>query len=481
MAATDTVVDRPPGRPTDDMTTPQHDREPSPGDEGAEAAVGGRTGAERSSPAPKEPPAVRQPVSFLEVDRAEAVEIATTVINAAAVIVGRGVDSYIFTRLTEHVIAEIASGGGASGVRVKVACDASRTGHSHLPEHYTDGWELTGALAVRLVPVITGRRVRFEHIYSHAAEISRDHNGLGTDHRARAPQRMHFIGDALGTVDTHTTSYAIPLLMGTRDDVNATTADGSRIQRFAAERDRSLPASWGQHLDELLMVRRELVRALRGRTDLPGRLKPLGIDPDEIGRGFSRTLVVSAMPFGPPDKRTRSSADLLIPADDATLISALTHAGGRALVFGGPLTDEGGRTPTAEELSRRGYREVPWDAGTLGEAFGLASMAPWNVEYRFSRREQTLLRIETGAGAWMESWRMIRFQESELPDAIALIERSLEDWPTHCLDRAYIDCAPGKLKADDLRSQNAWRGILRVADAALVAADRRMRQRHARS
>jgi hypothetical protein len=134
------------------MTTPQHDREPAPGDEGADAAAGGRTGAGRSSPAPKEPPAVRQPVSFQEVDRAEAVEIATTVINAAAVVVGGGVDSYIFTRLTEHVIGEIASGGAASGVRVKAACDATRTGHSHLPERYTDGWELTSALAVRLIP-----------------------------------------------------------------------------------------------------------------------------------------------------------------------------------------------------------------------------------------------------------------------------------------------------------------------------------------
>jgi hypothetical protein len=292
---------------------------------------------------------------------------------------------------------------------------------------------------------------------------------------------MHFIGDALGTADTHTTSYAIPLLIGTRDDVNATAADGGRIQRFAAERDRSLPASWGQHLDELLAARNDLVRLLRARPELAGALSPVGISPDDVPRGFARTLVVGAMPFGPPEKRTRSSADLLIPAHDVTLISALARAGGRALVFAGPPTDEGGRAPTAEELSQRGYREVPWDAGKLGEAFGLPSMAPWNVEYRFCRREQMLLRIEAGAGAWMGSWRLIHFQESELPDAIALVERSLEDWLAHCLDRAYIDCAPGKLKADDLRSQNAWRGILRVADAALIAADRRMRQRHARS
>ena len=462
------------------MTTPHHDREPAPGDEGAEAAAGGRAGAERSSPARKEPPAVRQPVSFREVESAEAVEIATTVIKAAAEVVP-GVDAYIFTRLTEYVIGEIASGRAASGVRVKAACEAARIGHGHLPNHYTDAWELASALAVRLIPVITERRVHFEHIYSRPAAISREHNGLGTDHRPGAPQRMHFIGDALGTADTHMTSYAIPLLMGTRDDVNATAADGAHIQKFATERRRSLPASWGQHLDEVLGVRRELIRALRARPDLSGPLKPFGLTRDAIARGFSRTFVVGAMPFGTPEKRTRESADLLIPARDGTLISALSHTDGRAIVSAGRPTGSGGQTPTADELYDRGYRDVPWDVGKLGEVFGLASIAPWSVEYRYSRREQTLLRIEAAAGAWVESWRLIHFQESELPDAIALVERSLEDWPVHCLDRAYKDCAPGKLKADDVRSQNAWRAILRVADAALVAADRRKRRRHARS
>lgn len=464
------------------MTTPKNDREPGPGEEEAEVAAGGRAGAERPAPAPatNEPPPVRQPVSFEQVNVTAAIEIATTAIKAAAVIVG-DIDPYTYTQLTGYLVEEIAGGRAADGVHVTGACAATHTSRGHLPELYTGRWELTSQLAVRLITVMTERRVRFEDIYTHAAEISRDHHGLGMDHVPHARQTMHLIGDALATADSHTTAYALPLLIGTRDDVNAQTADLARIQEFAAVRGRSLPASWGQQVDELLAARRAVLGRLRARPELARELKPFGITDRDVLKGFSRTFVVRAMPFGPPHKRTRSSADLLVPAHEATLLNSLEQASGRALIFAGATPEPDGQMPPPEDLVRRGYRDLTWDAGELGDAFGVSRVAPWNVRYLFSRREQMLVRIEAGAGAWSEFWRLVGFNDGELRDAVALIERSREEWPTSCLDRAYIACAPGKLKTKDLRSQNAWRGMLRAADAALVAADRRMRQRHARS
>jgi hypothetical protein len=464
------------------MTTPKHNREPGPGDDEGDLGAGGRTGAERSSPAPalNEPQPVRQPVSFAQVDVRDAIDIATTAIKAAAEIVG-DIDPFTYTQLTAYLVEEISSGRAADGVQVTSACTATRTARGHLPELYTERWELTSQLAVRLTAVMTGRSVRFEELYVHPAEISRDHHGLGMDHHRGARQAMHFAGLALGTTDSQTTAAAIPLLIGTRDDVCAPTADLGRINDFAKARGRSLPGSWGEHAAELLMMRRQVGAALRGRPELGRLLQPFGLTVGDVYRGFAATLVVRAMPFGPPRKRTMSSAGVLVPTHEDGLMALLGRLGGRSLVFAGSPTAAATRAPTPEELARRGYRDVPWDAGQLGDSFGLGRIGPWNVEYRYSHRAGTLIRLEAGEGAWMEAWRLLGFRESDLTDALALVERSREDWPRHCLDRAYIACAPGKLKTQDLRSQNAWRSMLRVADAALVAADRLMRQRHARS
>ncbi len=464
------------------MTTPNHDRGHGPGEEDAEVGAGGHAGAERSSPAPasKEPQPVRQPVSFEQVDVRHAIDIATTAIKAAAVIVG-DIDAFTYTQLTAYLIEEIASGRAADGIQVKSACSATRTSRGHLPELYTECWELTSQLAVRLTTVLRERSVRFEELYAHSAEISRDHHGLGMDHRPGARHAMQFVGFVLGTVDSHTTATAMPLLIGTLDDVCAPNADNGRIQAFADARGRSLPPSLGAHAEELLSMRGLIYRKLHGRPELRRLLHPFGITEHDVAKAFPNTLVVREMPFGPPETRRRSSAGVLIPADDVSLMHTLGRLGGRALVFAGRPTGTTGAAPTAHELARRGYREVPWVGGDLADAFGLGRLGPWNVEFRYAYKEQMLLRIEVGEGAWTEAWRLLRFRESDLPEAMALVERAREDWPRHCLDRAYIACALGKLKTQELRSQNAWRGMLRVADAALVAADRLMRQAQARS
>ncbi len=463
------------------MTTPKDDREQGPGEEDAGAGAGGRAGAERSSPAPahKEPQPVRQPVSFEEVDGRQAVDIATKAIRAAAAIIG-DIDPFPYTQLTGYLVEELASGRAADGIQVTSACAATRTSRGHLPELYTEGWELTSQLAVRLTTVLRGRTVRFEELYAHPADISRNHHGLGMDHRPGARHTMQFVGLVLGTVDSHTTATAMPLLIGTLDDVCAPNADNARIQAFADARGRSLPPSLGAHVDELWGMRREIQRKLHGRPEVRRLLHPFGITEHDVEKGFPSTLVVREMPFGPPETRRRSSAGVLIPADDDSLMHTLERIGGRALVFAGRLAGGGGAAPTPQELARRGYREVPWVGSELADAFGLGSLGPWDVEFRYAYKERTLLRIEVGEGAWMEAWRLLGFRESDLPEAMALVERAREDWPRSCLDRAYLACAPGRLKTQELRSQNAWRGMLRVADAALVAADRLMRQAQAR-
>ncbi len=211
------------------MTTPKDDREQGPGEEDAGAGAGGRAGAERSSPAPahKEPQPVRQPVSFEEVGGRQAVDIATKAIRAAAII--GDIDPFPYTQLTGYLVEELASGRAADGIQVTSACAATRTSRGHLPELYTEGWESTSQLAVRLTTVLRGRTVRFEELYAHPADISRNHHGLGMDHRPGARHTMQFVGLALGTVDSHTTATAMPLLIGTLDDVCAPNADNARI------------------------------------------------------------------------------------------------------------------------------------------------------------------------------------------------------------------------------------------------------------
>ena len=465
------------------MSTPSDDERPDPGEKEAEAGAGARAGAERAarfaSPA-DEPPAVRQPVSFETVDVEEAVSIAKTAIEAAAAIVG--IDAFPYVQLASHLVREIASGEAATGVHMKSVCEQTRTGRGHLPELYTEEWEVAGELSVRLITVAAQRSVHYEEIYSVPALISRDHNGLGTHHNTQATHAMHFLGLALGTADSLTTSYATPLLTGTRDDISAPSADMGRITAFAEDRCRSLPASWAGHVDELLRIRGLAINAVRtARHDLPRILRPLEIPPRDVAKGFSRMFLLRAMPFGPPTGRRRLSDDLLIPADDESVMSLFGRISERAVMFAGRPVGADGRVPTPEELARRGYRELPWDVGALGDLLGVARVPPWGVEYQWSRREQTLLRVQAGEGAWVRSWRLLRFLETELPAAMALAERSGEEWPIGCLARAYGACAPGKLKTADLRSQNAWRALLRVADTALVAADRRRRQRHALS
>ena len=463
------------------MSTSSDDERRDPGDE--EAGAGARAGAGRpgrfASPA-DEPPVVRQPVSFETVDIEEAVSIAKTAIEAAAAIVG--IDAFPYVQLTSQLVREIASGEAAAGVKVKTVCEHTRTGHGHRPELYTEEWEVAAELSVRLITVAARRSVHYEEIYSVPALISRDHNGLGTHHNSQATHAMHFLGLALGTADSLTTSYATPLLTGTRDDISAPGADMGRIAGFADDRGRSLPASWAGHVEELLRIRGLAINAVRtAGPDLPRILKPLEIPPRDIAKGFSRMFLLRAMPFGPPTWRRRLSDDLLIPANDESVMSLFGRISERAVMFAGSPGAADSRMPTPEELARRGYRELPWDVGGLGDLLGVARVPPWGVEYRWSPREQTLLRIQAGEGAWVKSWRLLRFLDTQLPAAMALSERSGEDWPIECLTRAYGACAPGKLKSSELRSQNAWRGLLRVADAALVAADRRRRQRHALS
>jgi hypothetical protein len=449
------------------------DSEPSEPEDGP----GSLAGAEL---APPEPPPIREPVELAEVDPEEAIEILRPAIRAAARIVG-GVDAYTFEQLGSELVRQIQSGASATGTNITKLCKAARTARSHLPDHYGRRWEMAADIAVRLITARAKRSVVYEEIYTAPAEIRRNHNGLGSHHNEQAARAMHFAGNALGISDRHCASWGLPLTTGTRDDRSTPGADLGRISVFDRELGRRVPGSLAEHVEDVLRFQHDVRQSIHdARDSLAGALAELGLAPsDFVSRGFAQQLLLGPMRWGPPTSRRQLSSRTANPGLDRAVVDVLERSGRPAVAFAGDVPGDDDPRRLLAALDARGYRLIRWNVGSVGETLGIPPAAPWGVQMLWSPNEATLLRRQAGAGAWTKAWRLVNVAEGDMPIAVALVERSLEDWPNSCLARAMAACAPGFLKSSNIASQAAWRALMRVADAALVDADRRMRARRA--
>ena len=427
-----------------------------------------------------DPPSFRCPVDLSTVDVDEAVAIARQAIEAAAGVVG-GVDAYILQQLVEQVVMKVHSGNAAEdGVCVKEVAGAARVGTGHLPDHYTPESEIVADRAVRLILLSGRRRVLHEEIFTIAARSRRTQkNGYGAYHVKQAPSVIHFVGNAIGASDRYNISWAEPLVTGTPDDPSAAIADAARIADAAAARGRPVPATLADHVQQVLNFQRDLRKLVVEQAGPFGEaLRQVSLEPTRavVGRAFARPVVVRAMPVGPPLGRGVPSASVALPGNDATIVEVLRRSGRPAIAYAGPL----GGGDDVSALRARGYTQMPWAVGELARPLAVPEDPPFGCELLWSDAEQTLVRRIVGAGAWAAGWKVVGFPADGMPDAIALVERASESWPRGCLERATRAGAPGLLQGSTLPSQNTWRALLRVADAALVEAERRERARQAR-
>jgi hypothetical protein len=441
--------------------------------------VGSLTGrAERSissPPAPTSTPTFRCPVDPSWIDLDEAISIARDAIAAAAHVIGN-LDNYVLGQLVEQVVRRVHNGQVAEQglCATSVAADA-RVGTGHLPDHFKPEVEAVADLAVRLILLSGGGRVLHEEIFSVAALGRRTQNGFGHYQIKNAPSSIHFAGNAIGASDRNSVTWATPLVTDTPWDRSAEIADAQQIADAEKARGRPVPASPAEQVTEILdFQRRQRERVHDRAAEFAEALSQIGVSPRtaDFGRAFAQPLILRGLPVGPPTRRGERSARTILPGEDAAIISALRQARRPAIAFAGPV-------PGDLDLASAGYSPLRWNVGDLAQPLGVQTDAPYGTELLWSGADQTVVRRVVGDGAYARKWKVVGFTEDDLPNAIALMERATFDWPQGCILRATKWCAPGLLQVSTLPAYNTWRALCRIADAALVQAERHERARRA--
>ncbi len=186
-----------------------------------------------------------------------------------------------------------------------------------------------------------------------------------------------------------------------------------------------------------------------------------------IASGFSDLIVAGPMPSGVPRRRRETAGDVLFPGLQHELIATLEDYKRKAVLYRGPLS---GRYDPAR--SSHGVFELIEPGPSHLEGV-LGSADDWGVEWYWSPADERLVRRAVDP-VRIEDWRVVGLAD-DLATAVALISHRLRLWPQACIERAASDSGIGLLQARGVQSHAVLRAILRMANAAMVSAERRAR------
>jgi hypothetical protein len=414
-------------------------------------------------------PDVRVPVVLSKVDPAQAKRVLATPEAFAASLVG-SVDAYHFDQLADATIDFVRDGRAAKGIIVHELTDHAHTGRGHLQEHFTPDWHLFAGLVMRAQLAAEGRQLFYEELRSVPVGVRRSHTGMGREKFPGFDNSLRMLVLSGGRADRHIPFEADVLTTGTHDDYTCERCNPDRIAEWTKKLGHEPPGTLGEHvkavLDRQQRVRSAAGHAIRSRPELfTRRLTPRG-----LVRAFSQYLVVPGIPAGPPNVGYRDYGDMLLPGRDAETIEAVTRSKRHAVLYIG--------TPDGQVERNEVARFTPLPVGRLPSTYDLNISRPENAEYSWSPKTYRLARQVVGRGQRTELWQLVNFEQDDLMEAVSRIERYEQaELPDACLERWDKDCGPGYLQTRHPVMCAGCISLLNTANAALVEADRRCRQR----
>lgn len=351
-------------------------------------------------------------------------------------------------------------------------------------------------LAIRALMVTAGRSVIYEEYVARPLRIgARQKTASGSARSANASAFAHIDAVTLGGSDRQLTASGWTYVPGTTDSHAHANADRERIADLDAQVRRLFPAeNLGEGGDEANLKRNARFDAVNGRRYPGTPAEALSwqlalVDeayaaaceaPDSafaalrlpdgrrvtrerfIRAGFSRRLIVRALPHGPSGPGVASSGTDL-PGLDAQLVAVAAKHRRQALLYAGPLPDAGwpqSGTSEPAELS---------DALPLAIKLGIDPSPNVVGRLRWASEIGELARMITSGPTAAERWRLV---DLDVAAAAALIARSDLEWPVDCLTRQETSSLPGMIQPPKIKSKTGILHLLRLAVAVIVHDER---------
>lgn len=436
---------------------------------------------------------VREPIDTDHVDRLRAAATLNMVYTFAASAVGiRDVEAAKARVLIEAIMRLLLDSEPLPGGRWTIELLREKGNQSR--GHFTDFMDIrlhvAAQLAIRALVVCSGRSVLHEEYFVRPVRTgTRQKTSTAGEREANASSFVHLDGLVLGCSDRVLTASGWSYVAGTPDSRAHRAANTERIKDFDAQvkalfstdaQDRPLPAAlierfatakvrypatphealgWQLTLADCVeaSVRNtadsafDALRLPDGRAVTKSRF---------LAAGFSRRLVIRALPHG-PSAPGRASSDTDHPGTDHELHHAVRSHGRQALLYAGAIHEPHskelwGDEPTINELPDALFLGVEPSGTALGRL-------------RFDPESGELRRMLADEGAVVERWQLI---DLDLEAAAALLARSDLEWPVECLDRQETSARPGKIQAPKIRSKTGILHLIRVAVALIVHDER---------
>jgi hypothetical protein len=429
---------------------------------------------------------VLHPVTVAEVNAVAAVDLAHAAVDFAAPLAD--IDAYPIKQLTGEIIELIHQGGAVKGVELDKLCTDTQQTRSKIDVHLNRELVIAMDLAIRALSVMGGRRVVFQELYSLPVSSRPSKAGLGADHIDNAAATLRLAGLAMGCADRHVAALEIPLTTGTRDDRFSERADKKRISGFTRELGHEVPATLAEHVEALLDLEDASRGVLAAKSGLiPDRVAAMNLSRfsnEQLGRYdtfrrfvFSNLVFAAPWPVGVPKRRRQGHDHLEALGHDGEVLELLAARGRHAILYRERLHSElNAGALTADEVRTRGFTRFHPQQTQVHQRFGLGQS--FGVEWWYHQRQARLVRREVpqrpalAGGAVTDDWQLINLDDGLLDIACALIQRYSDSWPTGCLQRAGDDCNPGLIKVRRNSQEEGLRALLRLSNAALIAADR---------
>ena len=402
-----------------------------------------------------------QPVDLLALDPAVVRRLIEQPSRIAQDIVCDG-DDFQLRQMGGAAVDMILDGRAAAGIARKGFVERSKVGQGHLRQRLAPPWHELSAAAIHAMFALENSALAYQEITSVGARIKRSHHGLGADQVHNCTPTLHMLVRSLAGHDRHCPVDARPLVTGTCWDSRSNRYDRSKAERFGElGYPETLAETVGATISDHLSLRSRLGVLLTSRPEL--------FDEDlrkRLIRSMPSLFLIGRIDCGPPSDRKRLHGMQVWPGRDQELVQVLKECGVRAVLACGPAVPG--------DVDPQKLEERPLRAGSANAMLGITSM--YGVSQRLDSTRSLLLRTSAEAGVRQELWRLVGMDgaEDSIALAQALVERQAQcSWPARCVARWAADCGPAQLKAYQPAICSGLIDALNVANAAIVAADRR--------
>ncbi len=401
--------------------------------------------------------------------------------------------------LAEGVARELFEGTARNGLVLSRLCPG-RAGISRLGEKFTgEALRDSVEIGVRSLLPHFGFKAVHEHVTSVPVRPNKDMHGYAIDQIPNRSRMGHVLLSSVGSDDRILHTQAIWLTTGTVDDHTSPRADLGRVDRWSKELGKPLAGTLCENLTEMFEAQnRARNYALVAASGSGAVFKKFGLDPQAfLEANFPLCVILDRLAYGPPSENGASSAAVVFPGEDDEIVTAVEAAGRRGIARCKIDDEEGVSLDSVErsmlpELAKRlGERPVPvaqevleavagWQvASGLGIGVNIRLVRYWHF-----RKTGHLLRVVQGSGGSgqfhdVHLWRMVRPGGEFLREAITLVERAHQPWPSSCVDRYREECAPARMNSTIARQREGLLKTTLLANAGGVSAHRQMELRHA--